>query len=187
MDSRTFILLMESDNPQNLLVWSEDFTQGWSTLLTPTGTAHTFTDNNASGLEAVYQTIPLTVGAPHTFTAWVLKDAVSNRFPKLAIAEGANNYSVQINTQTGATAVSVSTGYASPAHVVVDEGTYWRLSLTAVILHATNTAFYVAAAAGTVFGTDAAAAQGTVTVDKTQLNRGVTPAPYVLTTSAPVP
>ena len=171
-------------SPHNMCLRSEDFTNAvWAQTGTPSPTAHTLTDNDAGVIEFVSQSITTIIGVTYTVTTWFLKDAVTSRFSASVIVSSTTMITV-LNTSTGALSHNAST--LGGTGVVVDTGTHWKVTQTFVAAGIT-TSIRLFPARDTVFqstGGGAAAAVGSVTIDRVQMNRGAVATDYLMTTSA---
>ena len=168
-------------SPHNMVLQSENFTASWTVSGTPIVTTHTIQDDDgAAGEYIVTPSIATVIGQNYIVAAWFLKDAVTSRFPALYITSG-SSCSTMLNTSTGAIADALAALPLTSA--VVDAGTHWKLTIT-FAAGSSSTLVRLYPAYGTVMGAVGAAAVGTVTVDKVQVNRGSTLTAYLPTTSA---
>lgn len=174
-------------SPHNLVLQSETLSSWLAVVGTPIRTATTVEDNDAAGFEGVWQGFTGILNETYTVTYWVGKDSVTTRFPEfqLDIGSGGAHY-VTLNTQTGATGYRSGTSLpAGGAVSVADEGDRWRLSITSGPAGSTSLNAYIYPALTTSMGGALDnAAVGTVTVYKTQFNRGRVPTAYLATTTA---
>ena len=169
-------------SPHNLLLRSEDFTNAsWVKTGTPIVTAHTIQDDDAASQERADQVVTCVVGQNYTVSLWVLKDAVTTRFPAFQVT-GTGNIILSLNTSTGATGVVAST-YASVSHLVEDLGTHWKTKITFVAENTTTSLRIYPAYGITLGGVANNAAVGVITIDKVQWNRGAVPTEYLATTT----
>jgi hypothetical protein len=164
----------------NLALNSEDFT-AWTQGNSPVTTAHTIQDTSATLTSNVSQSIPAVSGSTCTWTCWVLKDAVTTRFPIFELTSNAIQAQLELNTSTGAS--GFATNPLNAVASVSDGGIYWIVSLT-YVNQAASTSVRIYPAAQSTFGTNNVAAIGTVQIDKTQFNYGTVPTAYLRTTTA---
>ena len=166
----------------NLVVQSEDFTSAsWVKTNTPVVTAHSIEDNNAAALARLDQTVICVIGQAYAITLWVLKDAVTTRFPAFNLV-GTGSYLLSLNTSTGATSVPTNT-YASASHAIEDLGTHWKVVLTFVAMAGSTSLRTYPAYSLTLGGGSNNTAVGTITIDKAQWNKGSAPCAYLPTTT----
>ena len=131
----------------NLLTYSEQFDNaGWAkrsagtvttvtanTTVAPDGTltADTFSDVSTSDYAQI-DNGSVTAGianTTYTFSLYVLKDAVTSRFPEFLLLDNTNSLGVciQLNTSTGAVANRTVIGSPTYTTTVESAGLYWRL------------------------------------------------------------
>jgi hypothetical protein len=169
--------------PHNQLLRSEDFTNAsWVKIGTPIVTLHSIEDDDIALQERMDQNVTVVVGQRYTISIWLLKDAVTTRFPLFAVV-GGGNYSLSVNTSTGATSTAVAATFVSASHLVEDLGTEWKIKITFTAENVTTT-LRVYPAYSTTLGGSQVTAVGVITMSKVQWNRGTVPTAYLPTTSA---
>ncbi len=184
--------VMFEETSQNTLLQSDSFDNAsWTkvgtsvvtanTTIAPDGTttADTLTDDDAAANEYVYQNSSVAAANSETWTGsiYIKKDTDTTRFPELQISfsggTAALYYVVQINTQTGATAVRA--GYGTADNITVQSiGDYWRLCITGTNNATGNTVIRLVLhpALTTVFGgASEASAIGSCIVWRAQLEK----------------
>jgi hypothetical protein len=169
--------------PHNMVIQSEDFTQAtWTKTSTPVVTAHTIEDNNAAAAAQISSNnVGHVVGGTYTASIWILKDAVTTRYPLFSVA-GVSSCQINVNTSTGAT--NIITNSIASTHLMEDVTTHWKLKITYIADNA-NMILRLYPAYNLVLGGAAQiTALGTITVDKVQVNRGYVPTEYLPTTAA---
>jgi len=196
-------ILMEEQRT-NVCLQSEDISTTWATVQTPVittntdvapdgnTTADTIEDNNASGLEAVRQFFTI----PDDSSTWcgsiyVLKDSDTARFPqfRMQLTGGSPLPEIRgrINTQTGATHISLQIGTGSIT--VFDAGLFWRVAVTVDNNSLGNVSlqFHIyPAVAATLTGADDNAVTGSMVVWGAQVENAAFPTSYIPTTAAEV-
>ena len=168
------------DPARNALVWSQDLT-GWSTSGTPVVTMTTVEDNDSGAYEYVHQTVASPDATTWTWPLWVLKDVIApaTRFPLFKIIVSAN-YQVRLDTSTGATTETAGLG---GSHTVTSDGDYWKVVMTFTTDDANGVFVQIVPAYGANadLTTISAAAVGTITVLRQQLNLGTSSLEYEVT------
>ena len=154
-------------------------------------TAWVFTDNSAAKSEGRQQAVTIANdGATHVTKFHVMKDSDTTRFPLVGVQYSGGTSLTQfshVDTQNG---TLVDEGSSSDGTAtVIDRDLFWEVWM----FMANNTTgnitatVFIHAARGTVQGTQANSATGSVTIDQVDFfENTITPAPSIITTAAAV-
>ena len=127
-------------------------------------------DPNASAASEVSsQSLTLASGKRFTTKIWVKKDNDETRFPEFSFDSGTHRYFVQLNTQTGASAVRFDSGGVGNAHEVVDDGDWWVMILTAENWPGATYGFKIWPAKGATLGGNNSNATGSIIVGNAEV------------------
>lgn len=169
-----------TDRARNALVWSEDLTERGA-VGTPVVTVYTVEDDDGAAYEALSQVVAAPDATTYTWTFWVLKDAVvpATRFSRFYIAVDGVYY-INLDTSSGATTEAAGLG---GSHTVTTDGASWKVAITFMTDDGNGILLGIQPAIGANadLTTASAAAVGTITILKQQLNLGSTSLEYEVT------
>jgi hypothetical protein len=153
-------------------------------------TAWTLNDNSSSD-ESLRQNITIPNDSnTHSFSIYLAKDTDISRFPEVGLSLGggtAQQGFYHINSQTGAITLRAEVG--TTTGIVEDKGLFWRITISVTNNTTGNVTatLFLRPAAGTIFGTFDAAAQGTAVFDAAQLELNASfPTSFIDTTTVSV-
>jgi tartrate-resistant acid phosphatase type 5 len=156
-----------------------------------TGTADRIADNDGITLSYVSQTVSIGSGTKrYEFATYVLKEAVTNRFPvfKIILSGGATQVEVFGHLNTGNGAVTLSGNLGGGAGSITSEsiGRYWRVTVGATDNNSGNNLATVSIypAYSPTFGGAAATLTGAITVFGNQLRESTWSKAYIRTTNS---
>jgi hypothetical protein len=133
------------------------------------------TDDDGAAYEDVRDNVSVTANTDtHVARFFVKKDSDTTRFPGLQLHVGTQKIQPHFNTSTGAITTVASTGTVDSD--VRDTGAgWWEVLLSVANDGAQTTAnVYIYPAAGSVFGTNSAAATGSITLHSAELHLSTT-------------
>jgi len=190
-------LLVEAAST-NLALWSQDTSNAaWTkdggsitstTAPAPDGTATAcvFTENTASTPHRIYQAVTVSSGATVTWSVFL--SAGTRRFVAVGVGNGANYFSVRVDTQTwtlGATQ-SVGTGVGTAATITAVGGGMYRISVTGNI--PATTSYFCFASGNSIssgdIGESYLGTSATIVSWGAQLETGSVASSYIPTTTA---
>jgi len=165
---------------RNLLAaGSTEDLQEWTASETPVVTATTVEDDNGAAYESISQLVAAPDATIHTWTIWVLKDAVlpATRFPEFRPVVN-TYYRVRLDTSSGA---STETAACSGSHTVTSDGLYWKVAVTFTTDdgNGISAQIFPAIGANADLTTSSAAATGSITILKQQLEVGDAATTYI--------